>query len=50
MFGGFVTAHVSGKPWNDIDVMMPSDLPKDYEHIFKIVAFLRLAFGLKPMQ
>ena len=48
VFGGFVAAHVSGKPWNDIDVMVPTDSHKDY--IFKIVPFLRLAFGFKPMQ
>lgn len=49
VFGGFVSAHVSGKPWNDIDLMMPADnLVQD--HVLKVVAFLRLAFGFKPMQ
>ena len=50
VFGGFVTAHVSGKPWNDIDVMMPSDSRENLEHILRIIAFLRLAFGFKPME
>ena len=49
VFGGFVSAHVSGKPWNDIDLMMPADnLAQD--HVLKVVAFLRLSFGFKPMQ
>ncbi len=49
VFGGFVAAHVSGKPWNDIDVMMPSDKNQGIEQILKIVPFLRLAFGFKGM-
>lgn len=45
VFGGFVAAHVSGKPWDDIDIMMPCE----HNHIMKIIAFLRLAFGFKPV-
>ena len=47
VFGGFVSAHVSGKPWNDIDLMMSGD---NLVHVLKVVSFLRLAFGFKPMQ
>lgn len=49
VFGGFVAAHVSGKPWNDIDLMMPAD-NVSLDQVVKIVAFLRLSFGFKPMQ
>jgi hypothetical protein len=49
VFGGFVTAHVSGKPWNDIDLMMPAD-DRTQDHVLKIVSFLRLSFGFTPMQ
>jgi hypothetical protein len=49
VFGGFVSAHVSGKRWHDIDLMVPSDnLAQD--QILTVVSFLRLAFGFKPMQ
>ena len=49
VFGGFVSAHVSGKPWNDIDLIMPGDQLAQ-EHVLKVVSFLRMAFGFKPMQ
>jgi hypothetical protein len=49
VFGGFVSAHVSGKPWNDIDLIMPDDSAARFS-VMKIVAFLRLSFGLKSMQ
>jgi len=49
VFGGFVSAHVSGKPWNDIDLIMPLDNFAQ-DHVLKVVAFLRLSFGIKPMQ
>jgi hypothetical protein len=43
VFGGFVASHISGKPWDDIDVMT------DPNHVMKVISFLRLAFGFKPM-
>lgn len=48
VFGGFVAAHLSGKFWNDIDVIMPSDSRGDFDHIMGIVKFLRFSFGFKP--
>lgn len=50
VFGGFVAAHVSGKPWNDIDLMLPADNAACFDQVLKILAFLRLSFGFKPMQ
>jgi len=50
VFGGFVAAHLSGKPWNDIDIMMPRDEHSCYDHVLKIIAFLKLSFGFKPIQ
>lgn len=50
VFGGFVAAHISGKPWNDIDVMMPSDAAIELDHIFKVVMFLRFAFSFKATE
>jgi len=49
VFGGFVSAHVSGKAWNDIDLLMPADHFAQ-DHVLKIVAFLRLSFGFKAIQ
>tara|TARA_B110000285_G_scaffold231224_1_gene299444 strand:- start:765 stop:1502 length:738 start_codon:yes stop_codon:yes gene_type:complete len=50
VFGGFVAAHVSGKPWKDIDLMLPTDNAACFDQVLKIVPFLRLSFGFKPMQ
>lgn len=49
VFGGFVAAHVSGKPWNDIDFISPADT-RAQDHVLKVVSFLRLSFGFKPIQ
>ena len=50
VFGGFVAAHISGKSWNDIDLISPSDSPAEFERIAKITQFLRFAFGFQPTQ
>ena len=49
VFGGFVSSHVSGKPWNDIDFQLPGD-KNDMNYITRLIGFLRFAFGLSPMQ
>jgi hypothetical protein len=48
VFGGFVAAHISGKSWNDIDFISPTDSPAEFERIAKITQFLRFAFGFQP--
>jgi len=49
VFGGFVSSHVSGKPWNDIDFQLPGD-KNDMCYVTRLIGFLRFAFGLSPMQ
>ena len=47
-FGGFVAAHVSGKVWNDIDILTPIDFVEgDYTKIIeRLVKYIRYVFGL----
>ena len=38
-FGGFVRSHFSGKPWNDLDIVIPNNL-SEVEMWRKIIRFL----------
>ena len=51
VFGGFVAAHVSGKVWNDIDIMTPFGfLNGDCNKIIgRIVKHVRFVFGLSAL-
>ena len=42
VFGGFVRAHCSGKPWNDIDVLVPSGRHEDdvWVDMLKMILFV----------
>lgn len=42
IFGGFVRAHYSGKPWNDLDIMVPDGEPEDkiWTAMIKMVMFV----------
>ena len=50
VFGGFVAAHISGKKWNDIDIMVPDgaySVYRDFDLITKnIIKHVRFCFGL----
>lgn len=50
VFGGFVSAHISGKPWNDLDLMAPPPILDYSFYIYKCVDYLKIALGLMPMQ
>ena len=50
VFGGFVAAHISGKKWNDIDILVPDSaysVYRDFNCIIKIIIkHIRFCFGL----
>eukprot|EP00966_Prymnesium_polylepis_P213381 4942031-Prymnesium_polylepis.1 len=47
-FGGFVAAHVSGKVWNDLDILTPINFLKGDANkiISRLVKYIRFVFGL----
>ena len=47
-FGGFVAAHISGKVWDDVDILTPVDFLKgDCNTIIgRLVKYVRFVFGL----
>ena len=51
VFGGFVTAHISGKEWNDLDIMLCYDDLKTTIESFmeEIIAFLQLIYGFNEI-
>jgi hypothetical protein len=51
VFGGFVAAHISGKVWRDIDILLPKSLSTaDASRMgLRLVPFLRFLFGLTPL-
>ena len=52
VFGGFVAAHVSGKVWNDLDVVTPDGFLKGdyYRIISRLVKYIRFVFGLHALR
>ena len=46
VFGGFVRCHFSGKPWNDIDIMLNKRLEDDYKLFGHLIEFVSLVLGL----
>ena len=48
VFGGFVAAHVSGKVWNDIDILTPMQFLEGDNNIIisRLVKYIRFVFGL----
>mgnify|MGYP007078069651 CR=1 FL=1 len=47
VFGGFVAAHLSGKEWRDIDVLMPANMQVD-ETIARLARYMRFLFSMAP--
>ncbi len=48
IFGGFIRSHYSGKPWNDIDIMMFSSVDKD--RLMKhVIDFVHVTLGLSKL-
>ena len=48
VFGGFVSSHLTGKYWNDLDFLLPFE--SHPAHVTRVLGFLRLAFGFMPAQ
>jgi len=48
VFGGFVRSHYSGKPWNDIDIMLASDANpgEDYKLMGTLIDFVTMMLCL----
>jgi len=50
VFGGFVRSHYSGKPWNDIDIMLTRRHAEDYILIGNLIDFVNMILGLPKYQ
>ena len=50
IFGGFVRSHYSGKPWNDIDIMLTRRHAEDYIMMGNLIDFVSIILGLPKYQ